>query len=171
MSRDKKETKIDKYYKKLTVYREKRKNHIQNKVLSILTAIMTTSVTRKARQVIVVIDRKIFVSNDLTKEQRIDNKRIRECLFKYKQKFDSIEKISHVHNTKLLCENKMYDEHSALKFIRSLNLVNDKERGDDSDSAESIKSSASTIPTIIRKRGRPEGSKNNPLKVKKLKKL
>lgn len=116
-------------------------------------------------------DRKIFVSNDLTKEQRIDNKRIRECLFKYKQKFDSIEKISHVHNTKLLCENKMYDEHSALKFIRSLNLVNDKERGDDSDSAESIKSSASTIPTIIRKRGRPEGSKNNPLKVKKLKKL
>lgn len=115
-------------------------------------------------------DRKIFVNNDLTKEQRNENKRIRERLFECKQKLDSIGKNSQVRNTKSLCENKFYDEHSAFEFIRSLNLNEDKERKYESDNSDSIKTSVSTIASGNRKRGRPEGSKNRPIKLIKLKK-
>lgn len=108
---------------------------------------------------------KIFVANDLPKEQRIRIKEIRAKLFDYKQKLETIGRSAQVRNTKLYCENKIYDVHSALEYIHSLNLGDTagkyEEIDYESDSADSVKSHVSTA---SRKRGRPEGSKNNPLK-------
>lgn len=108
---------------------------------------------------------KIFVSNDLTKEQRIENKETRSKLFVYKRKLDSLGINAQVRNTKLFSENKLYDIQAASKYVQSLTLEKNKEKRVDDESDSSLSISATASPTS-RKRGRPPGSISNPLRKK-----
>ncbi|XP_051171924.1 uncharacterized protein LOC127288489 [Leptopilina boulardi] len=105
----------------------------------------------------------LSVTNDLSKEQRMERKETRVKLFDCKQKLYKLGINAQVKNTKLICENQVYSIQSALEYIQLLNKEGNNQREDvsDSDSTESVNSIASTA---SKKRGRPPGSKSDPLK-------